>query len=86
MLIVQVSDWERPLESWGKRLASGFKTLLQLIFQIFLVFGQSYHFNKAAGFFFTGIDEGVEVTEQVVNFPKPLAFGSQAGTLSTEQG
>ena len=51
-----------------------------------LVFGQSYHFNKAAGFFFTGIDEGVEVTEQVVNFPKPLAFGSQAGTLSTEQG
>ena len=86
MLIVQVSDWERPLESWGKRLASGFKTLLQLIFQIFPVFGQSYHFNKTVRFFFTGIDEGVEVTEQVVNFPKPLAFGSQAGTLSTEQG
>ena len=86
MLIGQVSDWERPLESWGKRLASGYQTLLQLIFQIFPVFGQSYHFNKTVRFFFTGIDEGVEVTEQVVNFPNPLAFGSQTGTLSTEQG
>ena len=70
----------------GEKARIRFSNSFVTISQIFLVFGQSYHFNKAAGFFFTGIDEGVEVTEQVVNFPKPLAFGSQAGTLSTEQG
>ena len=32
------------------------------------------------------MEEGVEVTEQVINFPKPLAFGDQGGTLSAEQG
>ena len=93
MLMVNSSDAHCPgfrlgeaVGIVGEKARIRFSNSFVTISQIFLVFGQSYHFSKTAGFFFTGIEEGVEVTEQVVNFPKPLAFGSQAGTLSTEQG
>ena len=44
MLVVQVSDWERPLESWGKRLAAGFSKSFQSFQPIILIF--SLVFNK----------------------------------------
>ena len=55
MLVFQVSDWERPLESWGKRLAAGFSKSFQSFQPIILIF--SLVFNKHCWFFSQGSRE-----------------------------
>ena len=49
-----MSDWERPLESWGKRLAAGVPHLVK----------QSYSYSHLLAKNVSGIEGGLDVPEQ----------------------